>query len=128
MTLYNMSSEQVNCFDENSKYIMNQIENNLKNIDILENDFYFEMSKNQIVDCFKKVLTTLDSWKKYFNDDNIYHIQKEYKELESDISELELCLVDYDDIFHCEGISYALYQIGNLLIEISNVKDSNQNV
>ena len=85
---------------------------------MLENKVYFEMSKDQIIDCFRKILSMLENWKKYFNKYDIYHIQEEYKDLESDISELEMCLVDKDDIFHCEGISYALYQIGNILREI----------
>ena len=78
------------------------------------------MSKDQIIICFNQILLTIKNWQKYFDENNIQSIQKEYKKLESDISELELCLADYDNIFHCEGISYALYNIGNLLIEICN--------
>ena len=115
---YNISVDQKAFFDENIKYMTDQIEKNLKNIDILKQDFYFEMSKKQIVDSFNSMLSSLKSWQQYFNDSKIDRIQKNYKELESNISELELCLADYDDIFHCEGISYALYQIGHLLSEI----------
>ncbi len=118
MSSYNISIEQEISFNENTKYILNQIEANLKNIDVLKKDFYFEMSKKEIIESFNKVLSSLKNWKKYFQNKEIYHILKEYKELESNISELELCLVDYDAIFHCEGISYALYQIGNLLLTL----------
>ena len=83
-----------------------------------------EMSKKQIIDSFNSVLSSLESWQQYFNDSEIYRIQKNYKELESNISELELCLADYDDIFHCEGISYALYQTGHLLSEILSKRRS----
>lgn len=124
MSNYNISVDQKNFFDENMKYMINQIEKNLKNIDTLKQDFYFEMSKEQIVNTFNSVLSSLKSWQQHFNDGEIYHIQKNYKELESNVSELELCLADYDDIFHCEGISYALYQIGNLLSEILSKRRS----
>ena len=121
---YNISVDQKAFFDENIKYMTDQIEKNLKNIDILKQDFYFEMSKKQIVDSFNSMLSTLKRWQQYFNDSKIDRIQKNYKELESNISELELCLADYDDIFHCEGISYALYQIGHLLSEILSKRRS----
>lgn len=124
MADYNISVDQKAFFDENIKYMTDQIEKNLKNIDILKQDFYFEMSKKQIIDSFKSVLSSLESWQQYFNDSEIYRIQKNYKELESNVSELELCLADYDDIFHCEGISYALYQIGHLLSEILSKRRS----
>lgn len=124
MADYNISVDQKAFFDENIKYMTDQIEKNLKNIDILKQDFYFEMSKKQIIDNFKSVLSSLESWQQYFNDSEIYRIQKNYKELESNVSELELCLADYDDIFHCEGISYALYQIGHLLSEILSKRRS----
>ena len=124
MSYYNISVDQKAFFDEKIKYMIDQIEKNLKNIDILKQDFYFEMSKKQIIDSFNSVLSSLESWQQYFNDSEIYRIQKNYKELESNISELELCLADYDDIFHCEGISYALYQTGHLLSEILSKRRS----
>ena len=118
---YNISVDQKAFFDENIKYMTDQIEKNLKNIDILKQDFYFEISKKQIINSFNSVLLSLKSWQQHFNNNEIYCIQKNYKELESNVSELELCLADYDDIFHCEGISYALDQIGHLLSEILNI-------
>ena len=48
MSSYNISIEQEISFNENTKYIINQIEANLKNIDVLKKDFYFEMSKKKI--------------------------------------------------------------------------------
>ena len=41
MSSYNISIEQEISFNENTKYILNQIEANLKNIDVLKKDFYF---------------------------------------------------------------------------------------
>jgi len=118
MADYNVNVEQVNSFNKNIKYIINQIEKNLDNIYVLENNIYFEMTKFQIISSFKNILSSLNKWQKKFKDNDIYFVQKEYKQLESDISQLEMCLADYDDIFHCEGMSYALYQIGKILIEI----------
>ena len=108
--------------NENIDYIIKQIEINLNNINVLKKELYFEMSKKQIVDCFKKISITVKKWKQYIDNNDTYSIQKEYKEIESDVSELELCLVEYDNIFHCEGISYSLHKIGNSLIEILNNK------
>lgn len=124
---YNISEEQINCFNENIKYIIEQTEKNLNNINTLKNEIYFEMSRNQIICYFKELLSTTKNWQAYFNNHNIYKIQKEYKQLESNVSELELCLADYDGIFHCEGISYALYEIGKILIEILNDKNEKEN-
>ena len=42
-------------------------------------------------------------------------IIKDYKKIESIISELELCLADLDDEFQLEGISFALFNIGKML-------------
>lgn len=122
MSSYYISIDQKNFFDENIKYMIDQIEKNLKSVSTLNQDFYFEMSKNQIVNSFNDLLLSLKSWQQHFDDSKIYYIQENYKEVESNISELELCLADFDNIFHCEGISYALYQIGNLLIEILSKK------
>ena len=43
-------------------------------------------------------------------------IIKDYKKIESIISELELCLADLDDEFQLEGISFALFNIGKILV------------
>ena len=109
--------------NENIDYIVKQIELNLNNINVLEKESYFEMSKKQIVNCFKKIFIKVKKWKQYIDNKDIYSIQKEYKEIESDVSELELCLAEYDNIFHCEGISYSLHEIGTFLVEILNNKE-----
>ena len=103
---------------------MNNIEKAINYISNLENKVYFEMSKGEIISSLSSVLLSVKKWQKSFNANDFYHIQEEYKEIESVISELELCLADYDNIVHCSGISYALYQIGNILIEILKEKES----
>lgn len=127
MFSYKPTIEQKKCFNKNIKYMINQIESNLNDIENLENELYLEISKKQVAENLKKVLSTIKKWPEYFTTNNINSIQQEYKKVESDISELELCLADYDDIFHLDGISYALYQIGKLLINILNAKDSKYN-
>ena len=128
MFSYKHTKEQKKCFNKNIKYMINQIESNLNDIENLENELYLEISKKQVAENLKKVLSMIKKWPEYFTTtNNINSIQQEYKKVESDISELELCLADYDDIFHLDGISYALYQIGKLLINILNAKDSKYN-
>lgn len=128
MFSYKHTIEQKKCFNKNIKYMINQIESNLNDIENLENELYLEISKKQVAENLKKVLSMIKKWPEYFTTtNNINSIQQEYKKVESDISELELCLADYDDIFHLDGISYALYQIGKLLINILNAKDSKYN-
>ena len=128
MFSYKHTIEQKKCFNKNIKYMINQIESNLNDIENLENELYLEISKKQVAENLKKVLSMIKKWPEYFTTtNNINSIQQEYKKVESDISELELCLADYDDIFHLDGISYALYQIGKLLINILNTKDSKYN-
>ena len=123
---YNISGDQKISFNINIQYIIEHIENNLAVIEKLKNKIYFEMSKEQIIITFKQILAVVKKWQQYFINEDIKYIQKEYKEVESEISELDLCLSDYDDIFHCDGISYSLSEIGNLIIKI--VKESEENV
>ena len=97
-------------------YMIKQMEENLGHIDVLKQEVYFEMTREQIVDSFNKTLAKLKDWKKHIISQDYSIIKEEYKNLESTIAELELCLADNDSLFHMEGISYALYQIGKLLI------------
>lgn len=106
-----------NNFMEYINYIINQLESNLNNIDKLDEDFYFEMSKEQIIKSFKDVLLKIKKWKESFEKEDYLVIQNEYKNIESEISELELCLLDLDNIFHLEGISYSLYKMGEIMFE-----------
>lgn len=127
MAIYNINIEQKNFFNENIKHIIDQIKNNLNNINVLENKVDFQMSKEQIIESFTKVLSLLEKWQKDFKNNDLSDIQKEYKEIESNILELEWCLIDYDEVLHCEGISYTLYQLGNLLVQILSNKKINKN-
>ena len=122
---FKISEEQKKSFNENIEYIIDNTNKNLDYLNKNEKKKFFELSKEQVIQYFEKLLSTAKNWQKSFNDNNIKKIQEEYKETESYVSELELCLADNDTIFHCEGISYSLYQIGKILVKI--LKNENMN-
>ena len=64
-------------------------------------------------------------WNYYYETKKYDLIISEYKVVESIISELELCLVDLENIFYMNGISYSLFQIGKILVNIK--KESAKN-
>ena len=70
-----------------------------------------DLNKN-IQDNLKYILSVVE---KNLKKEQIDLIVKDYKKIESIISELELCLADLDDEFHLEGISFALFNIGKML-------------
>ncbi len=107
-----------NEFYENTNYIIERLKENLNdNCLKLKDKLYFEMTKKQIIDTFEIVLEKIKNWKIYFKNGNLNQIRLEYKEVEGYVSELELCLADLDDIFHCDAISYYLYKIGKIIIQ-----------
>ena len=117
---YNITNEQKKIFNDNINYIINHLKEYLSNKDKLHEQTYLEMSKEQIIDSFNKALMLAENWPKYFAQNDIASIQKEYKKLENILSELEWNLAEYDDIFHGDGMSYSIYKIGKLLVEILN--------
>ena len=70
-----------------------------------------DLNKN-IQDNLKYILSVVE---KNLKKEQIDLIVKDYKKIESIISELELCLADLDDEFQLEGISFALFNIGKML-------------
>ena len=85
------------------KFLQTDFFNNLEYILFhLENDkdYYYEIKKDEL-------------------------IISEYKMIEPIISELELCLADLENIFHMNGISYSLFQIGKILSNIKKEYDEN---
>lgn len=105
-------------------YILENVKEDLKIINTINNELYFELTKEEIVNCLNKVYDRLTSWKKYLLEENIDKISKEYKDVEGIISELELCLIDYDNLLNIEAISYTFYQLGNELIGLLDKKES----
>lgn len=86
---------------------------------------YFELSKNELINHIHDVYLKIKEWDSYYEIKNYELIISEYNVVKSIISELELCLVDLEDIFHMNGISYSLFQIGKIVFNIK--KDSDKN-
>lgn len=64
-------------------------------------------------------------WKKDYEIGNYENILNQYNEVESIVSQLELCLADYENRFNMNSISYSIYKIGKDLINIR--KKGNKN-
>lgn len=100
---------------DNLKYILSVLEKDLKKATSLEEKVYLELSKNKIIKYLNYVYEIIKSWGNSLKKEQFDLIIKDYKKIESIISELELCLADLDDEFNIEGISFALFNIGKML-------------
>ena len=101
------------------EYILIELERDINESNNLEDKMYFELSKNEIISNINDVYLKIKKWNNYYTTENYELIINEYKNVESIISELELCLADLDDTFHMCGISYSLLQIGKILFNIT---------
>ncbi len=106
-------------------YILDNLRNNIEKAKDLEDKMYFELSKKEIIKFLTYVYKKISDWTNYFNISNYDLIINEYNELDSIISELELCLVDYENIFNMDGISYSMFKIGINLKENNLENDTN---
>lgn len=110
---------------KNLNYALLNLKQDIEEANSLENKIYFELTKQQIIEYINYAYTNIKNWKNDYETNNYKLIANEYKEIESIISQLELCLVEFENEFHMEGISYSIFQIGKI---ISNLKkDSNKN-
>lgn len=110
---------------KNLNYALLNLKQDIEEANSLENKIYFELTKQQIIEYINYDYTNIKNWKNDYETNNYKLIANEYKEIESIISQLELCLVEFENEFHMEGISYSIFQIGKI---ISNLKkDSNKN-
>lgn len=100
---------------DNLKYILSVLEKDLKKATSLEEKVYLELSKNKIIKYLNYVYEIIKSWENSLKKEQFDLIIKDYKKIESIISELELCLAELDDEFNIEGISFALFNIGKML-------------
>ena len=91
----------------------------------LEDKIYLEISKSQIIKYLNYAYTNIKDWQTYYESKEYDAIINNYKEIESIISQLELCLADYDDKFHIDGISYSIFQIGKVLSIVKKESDIN---
>ena len=105
-----------------SKYL----EKDCKLANELEDIVYLELTKSEIIEYFDKVTSGINKWKEYLNNNKINLIVNEYKDFESIISELELCLIDYDELFNIRDISCSYYELGEKLVLYQ--KEVNKNV
>ena len=109
-------TEQINSsFLSNLNYILLNLKRAIDEANFLEDKVYLELSKDQIIKYLNYVYMNIKSWLDNYELQNYEIIKNNYKEIESIISQLELCLADYDDIFHIEGIAYSIFQIGKIL-------------
>lgn len=112
-------------FLSNLNYVLVNLEKNVNEVNNLEDKIYLEISKSEIVNYLNDVYLEIRNWKKNYEEKDFDAIINKYKEVESIISQLEVCLADYEDKFHMAGISYSIYQIGKILIEIKKESDKN---
>lgn len=106
-------------------YILDNLRNNIEKAKDLEDKIYFELSKKEIIKFLTYVYKKTNYWTNYFYIGNYDLIINEYNELDSIIFELELCLADYENIFHMDGISYSMFKIGINLKENNLQKGTN---
>lgn len=112
-------------FLNNLEYILINLENDKEKANSLENKIYFELSKDEIINYINDVYLKIKKWNYYYEIKKYELIISEYKMIEPIISELELCLADLENIFHMNGISYSLFQIGKILSSIKKESDKN---
>jgi hypothetical protein len=112
-------------FLNNLEYILINLENDKEKANSLENKIYFELSKDEIINYINDVYLKIKKWNYYYEIKKYELIISEYKMIEPIISELELCLADLENIFHMNGISYSLFQIGKILSNIKKEYDEN---
>ena len=112
-------------FFNNLEYILINLENDKEKANSLENKIYFELSKDEIINYINDVYLKIKKWNYYYEIKKYELIISEYKMIEPIISELELCFADLENIFHMNGISYSLFQIGKILSNIKKEYDEN---
>ncbi len=112
-------------FSNNLNYVLLNLEKAINEAINLEDKIYLELSKDQIIEYLNYTYTKMKSWQDNYEAKKYEAIIRQYKKIESIISQLELCLADYDSKFHMEGISYSVFQIGKILSNIKKESDKN---
>ena len=104
-------------------YVLINLEKNIFKASSLEDKVYLEMSKSEIIKALSYVYQNIKNWKDSYNAKKYETIINQYGEIESIISQLELCLADYEEEFHMDGISYSFFEIGKILSNIMKRSD-----
>lgn len=120
-----MSEDVNNSFLSNLKYILDNLEKDKKEVNNLEDKRYLELSKTEVITYINCVYEEIKLWEDYYKTKKYENIIIKYKKVESIISELELCLADYEDKLNMNGISYSIFQIGEILSNIKKRTDIN---
>lgn len=113
-------------FQSNLDYVLTNLENDIFQANSLDDKLYLEMSKREIIESLNYVYQNIKNWKDSYNEKKYETIINKYNEIESIISQLEMSLADYEELFHMDGISYSIFQIGQILFNI--MKRSEKNV
>ena len=113
-------------FQSNLDYVLTNLENDIFQANSLDDKLYLEMSKREIIESLNYVYQNIKNWKDSYNEKKYETIINKYNEIESIISQLEMSLADYEELFHMDGISYSIFQIGQILLNI--MKRSEKNV
>lgn len=112
-------------FSNNFNYALFNLKQAIELTNTLEDKTYLELTKQQIIDYLNYVYVNIKDWEKNYETGNYEIIADKYKEIESIISQLELCLVEFDNKFHIEGISYSIFQIGKIISNSKKESDKN---
>ena len=119
-------SEKLNLnFSSNLNYALLNLEKDINEANNLEDKIYLELSKDQIIEYLNYAYTNMKRWQDNCKSPKYETIIRQYKKIESIISQLELCLADYDSKFHMDGISYSIFQIGIIFSNIKKESDKN---
>ena len=110
---------------KNLNYALLNLKQDIEEANSLEDKAYFELTKQQIIEYINYSYTNIKNWKNDYETNNYKLIANEYKEIESIISQLELCLVEFENEFHMEGISYSIFQIGKIISNLKKESDKN---
>ena len=110
---------------KNLNYALLNLKQDIEEANSLEDKVYFELTKQQIIEYIKYSYTNIKNWKNDYETNNYKLIANEYKEIESIISQLELCLVEFENEFHMEGISYSIFQIGKIISNLKKERNKN---
>ncbi len=111
-------------FSNNLNYALSNLKQAKEEANVLKDKTYLELSKQQIIDYLNYVYVNIKKWENDYEAKKYKAIADKYKEIESIISQLELCLVEFDNLFHIEGISYSIFQIGKIISDL--MKESNK--
>ena len=111
-------------FSNNLNYALSNLKQAIEEANVLKDKTYLELSKQQIIDYLNYVYVNIKKWENDYEAKKYKAIADKYKEIESIISQLELCLVEFDNLFHIEGISYSIFQIGKIISDL--MKDSDK--